>query len=59
MLAYSTFERSELRCLQACISGVVTSAGLAGWVVEKLRAWTDCHGSIEQSLSKEVGGASA
>jgi pimeloyl-ACP methyl ester carboxylesterase len=28
-------------------------AGLAGWIVEKLRAWSDCDGEIERRFSKD------
>ena len=28
-------------------------AGLAAWVVEKLRAWTDCDGDVESVLSRD------
>jgi pimeloyl-ACP methyl ester carboxylesterase len=28
-------------------------AGLAGWIVEKLRRWTDCGGDVEKSLGRE------
>ena len=28
-------------------------AGLAGWIVEKFRAWSDCGGEIEQSFTKD------
>ena len=28
-------------------------AGLAGWIVEKFRAWSDCGGDIEQRFSKD------
>lgn len=27
--------------------------GLAGWVIEKFRAWSDCHGEIESVFTKE------
>lgn len=27
--------------------------GLAAWITEKFHAWTDCHGDIERSLSKD------
>ena len=27
--------------------------GLAGWLVEKFRAWTDCGGELERSVSKD------
>jgi pimeloyl-ACP methyl ester carboxylesterase len=28
-------------------------AGLAAWIVEKFRAWSDCHGQIETSFTKD------
>jgi len=28
-------------------------AGLAGWIVEKLRRWSDCRGRIEERFSKD------
>lgn len=28
-------------------------AGLAGWIVEKYRAWSDCHGDIESVFTKD------
>ncbi|WP_131744830.1 epoxide hydrolase family protein [Frankia sp. Cppng1_Ct_nod] len=28
-------------------------AGLAGWIVEKFRAWTDCGGDIESAFTKD------
>ncbi|HEY1354409.1 MAG TPA: epoxide hydrolase [Ktedonobacteraceae bacterium] len=28
-------------------------AGLAGWIVEKYRAWSDCHGEIESVFTKD------
>src|SRR6266566_5451809 len=27
--------------------------GLAGWIVEKFRAWSDCHGEIESVFTKD------
>ena len=27
--------------------------GLAAWLTEKFRAWTDCHGDLERSISKD------
>jgi microsomal epoxide hydrolase len=27
--------------------------GLAAWITEKFHGWTDCHGDIEQSISKD------
>ena len=29
-------------------------AGLAAWIVEKFRAWTDCGGHVERCLTKDV-----
>ncbi|MGE3540276.1 MAG: epoxide hydrolase family protein [Candidatus Tectimicrobiota bacterium] len=28
-------------------------AGLAGWIVEKYRTWSDCHGDVESRFSKD------
>ena len=28
-------------------------AGLAAWIVEKFRAWTDCDGDVERSFTKD------
>ncbi|PZC46187.1 MAG: Pimeloyl-ACP methyl ester carboxylesterase [Chloroflexi bacterium] len=28
-------------------------AGLAGWIVEKFRSWSDCHGDVETRFSKD------
>jgi pimeloyl-ACP methyl ester carboxylesterase len=28
-------------------------AGLAAWIVEKFRTWSDCHGSVESRFSKD------
>lgn len=27
--------------------------GLAGWIVEKLRSWSDCHGNLESRFTKD------
>ncbi len=29
-------------------------AGLAAWIVEKFRTWSDCHGDVESRFSKDV-----
>jgi pimeloyl-ACP methyl ester carboxylesterase len=29
-------------------------AGLAGWIVEKLRAWSDCGGDVESAISRDA-----
>ena len=28
-------------------------AGLAGWIVEKFRAWSDCGGNLESRFTKD------
>lgn len=28
-------------------------AGLAGWIVEKFRAWSDCNGDLESAISRD------
>lgn len=28
-------------------------AGLAGWLIEKFRAWSDCNGNLQQSFSED------
>jgi microsomal epoxide hydrolase len=28
-------------------------AGLAGWIVEKFRAWSDCDGDVESAISRD------
>jgi len=28
-------------------------AGLASWIVDKFHAWSDCHGDVEQSFTKD------
>jgi microsomal epoxide hydrolase len=29
-------------------------AGLAAWIIEKYRTWSDCHGDIESRVSKDA-----
>ena len=31
-----------------------TPVGLAGWIVEKIRAWSDCGGSVERAFSLDA-----
>jgi microsomal epoxide hydrolase len=39
---------------QALAFGLMDSpAGLAAWLVDKLRAWSDCGGDVERSFSRE------
>jgi pimeloyl-ACP methyl ester carboxylesterase len=49
--AYSAMHRTKP---QTAAAGLADSpAGLAAWIVEKLRAWSDCGGDVEQSFSKD------
>lgn len=39
---------------QTLAYGLTDSAvGLAGWLTEKLRTWSDCHGDVESRFSKD------
>ena len=29
------------------------SAGLAAWIIEKFRTWSDCHGDLDRSYTKD------
>ncbi|EME17929.1 epoxide hydrolase domain-containing protein [Rhodococcus triatomae BKS 15-14] len=49
--AYGAIHRSKPNT--AAIGLTDSPAGLAAWIVEKLRAWSDCSGDIEQSFSKD------
>jgi pimeloyl-ACP methyl ester carboxylesterase len=49
--AYAAMHRTKP---QTAAFGLTDSpVGLAAWIVEKLRAWSDCGGDIEQSFSKD------
>jgi pimeloyl-ACP methyl ester carboxylesterase len=49
--AYSAMHRTKP---QTAAAGLTDSpAGLAAWIVEKLRAWSDCGGDVERSFSKD------
>jgi pimeloyl-ACP methyl ester carboxylesterase len=48
--AYAAMHRTKP---QTAAFGLTDSpAGLAAWIVEKLRAWSDCGGDIERSFTK-------
>jgi pimeloyl-ACP methyl ester carboxylesterase len=39
---------------QSLVYGLMDSpAGLAGWLVEKYRSWSDCHGNLEARYSQD------
>jgi pimeloyl-ACP methyl ester carboxylesterase len=49
--AYGAMHRTKP---QTAAFGLTDSpAGLAAWIVEKLRAWSDCDGDIERSFTKD------
>jgi pimeloyl-ACP methyl ester carboxylesterase len=49
--AYSALHRTKP---QTAAFGLTDSpAGLAAWIVEKLRAWSDCDGDVERRFSKD------
>ena len=49
--AYAAMHRTKPQT--AAIGLTDSPAGLAAWIVEKLRAWSDCDGDIERSFSKD------
>jgi len=49
--AYAAMHRTKP---QTAAFGLTDSpAGLAAWIVEKLRAWSDCHGDVERRFTKD------
>ncbi|HEY5229318.1 MAG TPA: epoxide hydrolase [Galbitalea sp.] len=49
--AYSEMQATRPDTLAATLSD--SPAGLAAWIVEKFREWSDCHGDLESSFSKD------
>ncbi|KQU53335.1 multidrug MFS transporter [Rhodococcus sp. Leaf278] len=49
--AYAAMHRTKPQT--AAVGLTDSPAGLAAWIVEKLRGWTDCDGVIERSFSKD------
>ncbi|MGH2633851.1 MAG: alpha/beta fold hydrolase, partial [Tepidiformaceae bacterium] len=49
---YSAIQGTKPLSLAAAQSD--SPAGLAAWVVEKFRAWSDCSGNVEASFSKDT-----
>jgi hypothetical protein len=49
--AYAAMQRTKP---QTAAYGLTDSpVGLAAWIVEKLRAWSDCGDDIERSFTKD------
>src|SRR6478609_2027724 len=49
--AYGAMHRTKPQT--AAVGLTDSPAGLAAWIVEKLRGWSDCAGDIERSFSKD------
>jgi len=49
--AYSAMHRTKPQTAAAGLND--SPAGLAAWIVEKLRSWSDCDGDVERRFSKD------
>ncbi|MEK8225913.1 hypothetical protein NKG05_07375 [Oerskovia sp. M15] len=49
--AYAAIQRTRPQTLAFALSD--SPAGLAAWIVEKLRAWSDCGGDVERRFTKD------
>ncbi len=49
---YSRVQRSKPDALTVAQSD--SPAGLAAWIVEKFRAWSDCDGDVERAFSRDT-----
>lgn len=49
--AYGAMHRTKPQT--AAVGLTDSPAGLAAWIVEKLRAWSDCDGDVERSFTKD------
>jgi pimeloyl-ACP methyl ester carboxylesterase len=49
--AYAAIHRTKPQTAAVGLND--SPAGLAAWIVEKLRAWSDCGGDVERSFSKD------
>ena len=49
--SYATIQSSKPQSLAHGLND--SPAGLAAWIIEKLRAWSDCGGDIESRFSKD------
>ncbi|WP_108251880.1 epoxide hydrolase family protein [Planctomonas deserti] len=49
--AYAAMHRTKPQT--AAVGLTDSPAGLAAWIVEKMRAWSDCDGDIERSFTKD------
>lgn len=49
--AYGAMHRTKPQT--AAVGLTDSPAGLAAWILEKLRAWSDCDGDVERSFSRD------
>jgi len=49
--AYAALQTTKPQTISYALSD--SPAGLAAWIVEKFRAWSDCNGEIEKSYTKD------
>jgi pimeloyl-ACP methyl ester carboxylesterase len=49
--AYATIQASKPQSLAHGLND--SPAGLAAWIVEKFRAWSDCEGNVERRFTKD------
>ncbi|CAN5404300.1 epoxide hydrolase [soil metagenome] len=49
--AYAAMHRTKPQTAAAALND--SPVGLAAWIVEKLRAWSDCAGDLERSFTKD------
>jgi len=49
--AYAALQGTKPQSLEYALND--SPAGLAGWIIEKLRSWSDCGGDIESRFTKD------
>jgi microsomal epoxide hydrolase len=49
--AYAALQSTKPQTISYALSD--SPVGLAGWIIEKFRAWSDCNGEIEKSYTKD------
>lgn len=49
--AYSALQSTKPQTIAAALDD--SPVGLLSWILEKLRAWSDCHGDVETRFSKD------
>ena len=49
--AYSALQSTKPQTIAPALND--SPVGLASWILEKLRSWSDCHGDVESRFSKD------